>query len=122
MEGVDLLPKEYGYVVLALIFYCFLNFCMVFQVGKARKKYKVFYPVLYVSESESKDAKLFNCVQRASEFTGNHANILLVLGGLQHPIISASFGLVYAVGRYFYFTGYATGVPRNRLKLGLLMA
>jgi len=26
-------------------------------------RYKVFYPTLYASESENKDAKLFNCVQ-----------------------------------------------------------
>ncbi|XP_026453333.1 microsomal glutathione S-transferase 3-like [Papaver somniferum] len=122
MGGVELLPKEYGYVVLALVFYCFLNFWMAFQVGKARKKYKVFYPVMYVAESENKDAKFFNCVQRGHQNSLEFMPIffiLLVLGGLQHPIISASFGLVYAVGRYFYFTGYATGVPRNRLKLGL---
>jgi hypothetical protein len=26
-------------------------------------RYKVFYPALYASESENKDANLFNCVQ-----------------------------------------------------------
>jgi hypothetical protein len=57
------LTKEYGYVVLALVAYAFLNFWMSFQVGKARRKYKVFYPTMYAVESENKDAKLFNCVQ-----------------------------------------------------------
>ena len=32
------LTKEYGYVVLVLVAYAFLNFWMGFQVGKARKK------------------------------------------------------------------------------------
>jgi glutathione S-transferase len=32
------LTKEYGYVVLVLVAYAFLNFWMSFQVGKARKK------------------------------------------------------------------------------------
>lgn len=32
------IPKEYGYVVLVLVLYVFLNFWMGFQVGKARKK------------------------------------------------------------------------------------
>jgi glutathione S-transferase len=32
------LAKEYGYVVLVLVAYGFLNFWMSFQVGKARKK------------------------------------------------------------------------------------
>ncbi|XP_077236108.1 uncharacterized protein LOC143877773 [Tasmannia lanceolata] len=120
MEGVGF-PKEYGYVVWVFILYGFLNFWMAFQVGKARKKYKVFFPNLYALESENKDAKLFNCVQRG------HQNSLemmpfffgvLLLGGIQHPLISAASGLVYVVFRYFYFTGYATGVPDNRLTMG----
>ncbi|PNX68251.1 microsomal glutathione S-transferase 3-like protein [Trifolium pratense] len=61
---IELLPKEYGYVAIVLVIYVFLNFYMAFQVGKARKKYKVFYPTLYASKSENKDADLFNCVQR----------------------------------------------------------
>ncbi|KAI8540980.1 hypothetical protein RHMOL_Rhmol08G0027400 [Rhododendron molle] len=64
MAGIEYLVLEgYGYVVLTLVFYCFFNFWMAFQVGKARKKYNVSYPTLYASESENKDAKLFNCVQ-----------------------------------------------------------
>ena len=55
--------NEYGYVVLVLVAYAVLNFWMSFQVGKARRKYKVFYPTMYAVESENKDAKLFNCVQ-----------------------------------------------------------
>ncbi|KAK9115670.1 hypothetical protein Sjap_014617 [Stephania japonica] len=123
MDPIELFPREYGYVILVLVLYCFLNMWMAFQVGKARKKYKVFYPTLYALESENKDAKLFNCVQRG------HQNSLemmpmffavLLLGGLRHPLVSACLGLLYVVGRYFYFTGYATGDPKNRLKLGRL--
>jgi hypothetical protein len=33
------LSKEYGYVVLTVVAYAFLNFWMSFQVGKARRKY-----------------------------------------------------------------------------------
>ena len=33
------LTKEYGYVVLTVVAYAFLNFWMSFQVGAARKKY-----------------------------------------------------------------------------------
>ncbi|KAL3527374.1 hypothetical protein ACH5RR_012030 [Cinchona calisaya] len=120
-ELVEFLPKEYGYVALVLVLYCFLNFWMAAQVGKARKKYKVFYPTLYASEAENKDAKLFNCVQRG------HQNslelmpiffILMILGGIRHPIISASLGAIYVVTRFCYFKGYATGVPENRLNIG----
>ncbi|KAI4299675.1 hypothetical protein L6164_033110 [Bauhinia variegata] len=126
MSGiVELLPKEYGFVVIVLVLYCFLNFYMAALVGKARKRYNVRYPTLYASESENKDAKLFNCVQRG------HQNSLemmpmffmfMILGGLKHPSISAACGGLYTVGRYLYFTGYSTGDPKNRLngKYGML--
>lgn len=39
MAGVEMLPKEYGYVVLILSFYGLFNFWMATQVGKARRKY-----------------------------------------------------------------------------------
>ncbi len=40
MGGAELVvPKEYGYVALVLVLYCFLNLWMASQVGKARKKY-----------------------------------------------------------------------------------
>ncbi|KAK9289247.1 hypothetical protein L1049_017723 [Liquidambar formosana] len=121
MAGVELLPKEYGYVVLLLVLYCFLNFWMAFQVGKARKKYKVFYPTLYASESENKEAKLFNCVQRGHQNSLEMMPMffmLMILGGIRHPLIAAALGLLYIVSRYFYFTGYATGNPENRLTIG----
>ncbi|KAI3722948.1 hypothetical protein L2E82_34176 [Cichorium intybus] len=35
---VELLPKEYGYIILTIITYCFVNLYMQIQVGKARKK------------------------------------------------------------------------------------
>ncbi|KAJ6796550.1 microsomal glutathione S-transferase 3-like [Iris pallida] len=115
------IPKEYGYVLLVLVFYAFLNVWMGIQVGKARKKYKVPYPTMYAVESENKDAKLFNCVQRGHQ---NSLEVLpvflatLLVGGLQHPLVAAGLGLVYSFGRLFYFRGYATGVPDNRMKLG----
>ncbi|KAM5558170.1 hypothetical protein ABKV19_020081 [Rosa sericea] len=118
---VELLPKDYGYVVLVAVLYSFLNFFMAFQVGKARKKYKVFYPTMYASESDNKDAKVFNCVQRG------HQNslelmplffVFLLLGGLRHPCISTGLGLLYTVSRYFYFKGYSTGDPQKRISIG----
>ncbi|RYR46576.1 hypothetical protein Ahy_A07g032313 isoform B [Arachis hypogaea] len=95
---IELLPKEYGFVAIVLVIYCFLNFYMAAQVAIARKRYKVPYPTLYASESQNKDAKLFNCIQ--------------------HPSICGVLGVLYIIARYFYFKGYATGDPINRLKIG----
>ncbi|CAK9136420.1 unnamed protein product [Ilex paraguariensis] len=122
MAGLELqLSKEYGYVVLVLVFYCFLNFWMTGQVVRARKKYNVSYPTLYASESDNKNAKLFNCVQRGHQNSLEMMPMffmLMILGGMKHPLICASLGVVYIVARYFYFTGYSTGNPENRLKIG----
>ncbi|KAL6959715.1 glutathione transferase [Sarracenia purpurea var. burkii] len=115
------LPKEYGYVILTIVLYCIFNIWMAFQVGGARKKYKVFYPILYALESENKDAKLFNCVQRGHQNSLEMMPTflaLMVLGGIRHPLICTALGVLYTIGRYFYFTGYATGDPQKRLGIG----
>ena len=44
--------------------------------------------------------------------------VTVLLGGLQHPVIAAALGVMYTLARFFYFKGYATGVPDNRLKIG----
>ena len=118
---VELLPKDYGYVVMVVVLYSFLNFFMAAKVGMARKKYKVFYPTMYASESDNKDAKVFNCVQRGHQNSLEMMPlfcVFLVLGGLRHPCIAAVLGLLYTVSRYFYFTGYSTGDPQKRLSVG----
>jgi hypothetical protein len=78
MEVSIELPREYGYVVLVLVAYAFLNLWMSLQVANARRKYKVPYPTMYAVESENKDAKLFNCVQVRARATPPAAGI--------HPI------------------------------------
>lgn len=118
--AVDL-PPAFGWVVLAIVAYSVLNVWMAIQVGKARKRYNVPYPKLYAIESENKDANMFNCVQRGHQNCLENMPVffvVLILGGLQHPIASAIFGMLYTVARYFYFTGYSTGDPKNRLTYG----
>ncbi|XP_020241831.1 microsomal glutathione S-transferase 3-like [Asparagus officinalis] len=113
-------PKEYGYVIFVLIFYAFFDFWMGSQVLKARRKYKVFHPTVHAIESENKDAKLFNCVQRGHQNSQEMMPIffaLLLVGGLQYPTMCAGFGLDYIMGRFFYFKGYSTGAPENRFKI-----
>lgn len=121
MAAIDFLPREYGYVALVLVLYCFLNFWMGMQVGKARKKYKVYFPTLYASESENKDAKLFNCIQRGHQNSLEYMAVffvLMVLGGIRHPCVCAGLGIIYIVSRFFYFKGYSTGDPQKRLSIG----
>jgi glutathione S-transferase len=110
---VELLPDEYGYVVLVATFSWFVVNWMAFRVGAARKKYGVKYPEMYSSEHP-----IFNCVQRAHQNTLEvvwYTLMFLLLGGLQHPRISAVGGLVWLVGRISYARGYYTGDPEKRL-------
>lgn len=44
--------------------------------------------------------------------------MLMIVGGIGYPLSCAALGTLYTVTRYFYFTGYSTGEPENRLKLG----
>ncbi|KAI3798717.1 hypothetical protein L1987_33995 [Smallanthus sonchifolius] len=118
---VDLLPKEYGYIIFTLAAYYFVNLFMQIQVGRARKKYNVLYPTLYATEADTKDYKLFNCIQRGHQNSLESLPIffvMMVVGGLKHPLICTGLGVGYTVARFFYFTGYSSGDPKGRLPIG----
>ena len=64
---------------------------------------------MYATESESKDAKAFNCVQRGHQNTMEFLPAflaLLLLGSIQYPLVAAGFGALYTVGRIQYFRGF----------------
>lgn len=94
---------------------------MSVQVGKARRRFNVPYPTMYASEKEHKDAKAFNCVQRAHqnnlEFMPSFL-VVLILGGLQYPLVAASLGTIYALARIQYFRGYSSGDAKKRFSGG----
>jgi len=47
--------------------------------------------------------------------------ILMILGGMKHACICAGLGLLYNVSRFFYFKGYSTRDPKNRLTIGFVL-
>ncbi|KAK1370756.1 Membrane associated eicosanoid/glutathione metabolism-like domain-containing protein [Heracleum sosnowskyi] len=122
MAGVEMLPREYGYVVLIISLAGFLNFWMTSQVSKARQKYNVQYPAMYALESENKDANAFNCIQRGHQNSLEYLPMFftfMTVGGIKHPIIASVLGSIYIVARYFYFIGYSSGDPKKRLTVGV---
>ncbi|EFX85348.1 microsomal glutathione S-transferase 3-like [Daphnia pulex] len=115
MVVIELLP-HYGSVILVGIASAFLLTWQGIQVGKMRKKFKITYPTMY-----SNDNTLFNCYQRAHQNTlENYPQFLMLLfiGGLQYPLVTAVAGLVWIAGKVSYSLGYYTGDPAKRMRGG----
>ncbi|KAI7905827.1 uncharacterized protein BX663DRAFT_497762 [Cokeromyces recurvatus] len=124
-------PSEYGYVLGTAIASALYVFSLGVKVGAARRAAKVPYPYVYAEKSEAeKDPKknIFNCTQRAHQNTLEVFPLystLLLVGGLQYPLISTGAAGVFLLGRIVYVSGYATGDPAKRNRgafamLGLL--
>ena len=62
----SLLNPEHGYVVLVAVASGFVIAWGGICVGMARKKYGIAYPTMYAPE-DHKNAKEFNCIQRAHQ-------------------------------------------------------
>ncbi|XP_078481422.1 glutathione S-transferase 3, mitochondrial-like [Ciona intestinalis] len=113
MAPIDFLPKEFGYVVLCIVYSIIMNIYLTLQVGNARKKYKVLYPAMY-----SKDSNLFNCIQRAHQNTLEQLPLIyvaLTIVGLACPKYAAVCGAIYITSRFSYAWGYYTGDPKKRM-------
>ncbi|KAL1934730.1 hypothetical protein VTP01DRAFT_6912 [Rhizomucor pusillus] len=115
-------PSEYGYVLAAAITGGLQLTWMGLRVGKARKQAGVPYPYVYAEKAEAEkdyNKHLFNCVQRVHQNSLENFPIfaiLLLTGGLRHPLVSAGAGAVYLLGRFAYAFGYYTGKPEKRAR------
>lgn len=107
------IPAQYGYCVLVAVFSIFMVMWKAFKVGGARKKFKIFYPTMYSTTND-----VFNCYQRAHQNTlENYPQFLLLLliGGLYNPLVTAAGGAIWCAGRIVYALGYYTGDPKKRM-------
>ena len=96
-----------------------------FKVGAARRKAienakkddekdveeRYDLPNLY-AQGTSKHARAFNCIQRSHQQIFEHFSQMVLfglVGAVEYPLTSAFATLMYAVGRYAFSNGYASG-------------
>lgn len=61
---------------------------------------------------------VFNCYQRAHQNTLEVIPFYLVMlltGGLRHPLVAAGAGATFLFARILYSIGYYTGAPKKRM-------
>eukprot|EP00271_Cylindrocystis_brebissonii_P010952 TRINITY_DN274_c0_g1_i1.p2 TRINITY_DN274_c0_g1~~TRINITY_DN274_c0_g1_i1.p2 ORF type:complete len:100 (-),score=20.17 TRINITY_DN274_c0_g1_i1:1428-1727(-) len=41
--------------------------------------------------------------------------VMLLISGVPYPVTASLAGVLFVIGRVFYFTGYSTGEPKRRM-------
>ncbi|KDD72433.1 hypothetical protein H632_c3353p0 [Helicosporidium sp. ATCC 50920] len=115
MSSLFTLNPEHGYVAAAVVGSVIVqDIWMSAKVYRARRKYRIPYPNQYGDEVKHKQ---FNCMQRAHMNTveySSHYYAALLTAGVQYPVVAGIGGLIYNIGRIFYFKRYSSGDPEKR--------
>ncbi|KAF9237038.1 hypothetical protein BU15DRAFT_63423 [Melanogaster broomeanus] len=120
MSTTIVLPADFGYVGAALVSTLWVLGFQMFLVGRYRGKAGIKYPQLYAEKAEaeaSKEAHLFNCVQRAHQNTLEHMPIIFVstlVTAVNYPLFAAVACGLWSFTRVLYTIGYASGDPAKR--------
>ncbi|TST98556.1 Microsomal glutathione S-transferase 3 [Bagarius yarrelli] len=113
MEILDLLPANFGYVILTYFYSWIMLMYLGVNVGRARKKYDVKYPTMYSTKDD-----MFNCIQRAHQNTLEVYPQWLVfqtIAAIVYPTAASVLGVIWVTSRFSYAWGYYTGNPDKRL-------
>ncbi|KAJ2056965.1 hypothetical protein GGI17_005909 [Coemansia sp. S146] len=113
---------NFGYCVLAAVGISAQCFLAGMSVTFARKKYKVAYPDngggRFSDKLSDKDWVEFNNIKRVSDnYSENIGMVLsmLLCAGLFQPILAASLGGTFILGKLAYGIGYIKGGPKGRM-------
>ncbi|GAA6096005.1 microsomal glutathione S-transferase 3b [Tachysurus ichikawai] len=113
MEILDLLPANFGYVILTYFYSWVMLTYLGVNVGRARKKYDVKYPTMYSTKDD-----VFNCIQRAHQNTLEVYPQWLVfqtIAAIVYPTAASVLGVIWVTSRFSYAWGYYTGNPAKRM-------
>ncbi|KAF9237039.1 hypothetical protein BU15DRAFT_49212, partial [Melanogaster broomeanus] len=111
---------SFGYVGAALVSTVWVLGFQTFLVGGYRWRSGIKFPQLYAEKAEaaaSKDAHLFNCVQRAHQNTLERMPVVLVstlVTAVKNPLYAAAACGLWSFSRVLYTIGYASGDPIKR--------
>ncbi|EJD03671.1 MAPEG-domain-containing protein [Fomitiporia mediterranea MF3/22] len=120
-------PQGYSYVIAVTASSLFLNAYQQANVNIRRAAAKVPYPQAYAEKAEaaaSFEHQRFNCAQRAHQNTLEYAPHVLLgmhITGLKYPILAASLGAGWVVGRILYTINYSTGYAEKRQRRGAVI-
>ncbi|KAJ2796388.1 hypothetical protein H4S07_006235 [Coemansia furcata] len=113
---------NFGYCVLAAVGISAQCFLAGISVTIARKKYKVQYPDngggRFSDKLSDKDWVEFNNIKRVSDnYSENVGMVLSMLfcAGLFQPLLAASFGGLFILGKVIYGLGYTAWGPKGRM-------
>ncbi|KAI0257024.1 hypothetical protein BJV78DRAFT_1159704 [Lactifluus subvellereus] len=123
-------PTGFSWVTASLLSVATLLQWQSLAVGGARRRAKIPYPRAYAEKAEqeaSKDAMVFNCMQRAHQNTLENAPVIVtttLISALHYPIPAAVGCGLWTLSRIIYTLTYGTGEPRKRVpsvNFGFLM-
>ncbi|KAH8990175.1 hypothetical protein EDB86DRAFT_1803677 [Lactarius hatsudake] len=121
MSSVTLnLPSNYPWVLASIFSIVPVLQLQTSFVVKARKRAGIHYPQLYAEKAEqeaSKDARIFNCAQRAHHNTLENVPSMVLstlISAIHYPTYAAIGCGIWSFSRVLYTMGYSTGEPRRR--------
>ncbi|KAG7448872.1 membrane-associated proteins in eicosanoid and glutathione metabolism [Guyanagaster necrorhizus] len=124
MAATITVPEGWAWVAAALLSAQFLLSGQAFIVGRRRQTAGIEYPQLYAEKAQveaSKDAKIFNCAQRAHQNTLEFIPVVYsstLLTAVCYPNFAAAACGTWVFGRILYTRGYITGDPAKRNSQG----
>ncbi|KAJ1818582.1 hypothetical protein GGH91_004804 [Coemansia sp. RSA 2671] len=113
---------NFGYCVLAAVGISVQCFLEGMAVTVARKKFNVPYPDngggRFADKLSEKDWVAFNNIKRVSDNYSESVGMVLSMlfcAGLFQPLLAASLGGSFIVGKIFYGMGYKAWGPKGRM-------